>query len=358
MLSLLAVLCPIRDAVQARADHLSDSVNTATAIVGLGVGLELIEPIHDFVTWVNLKRRELAHRKQLAEVLPVSKTAVKAKHRSLEHPKWVKWFGRIGLILVVIGVVGEWRCGAKLEDAHNTLHTFDMALLTGTQLEASEANERAGKLEKDAAQLRKDATAEGLKVEGLRKANNEAASKLEEEVGKRMALAVSLLDRDFWNQSGAIGKLSAFHPVSVKFEFSDEHEVIRTVRQLSFVTGQLGWKSSRRRGFESSIRDGVTVSHSHTFGAMQQEQILDSLCNKLKESLQDSGIDAVVGFSIGRLPAGTVLISVGAKPNHAVEEAIKELAEPHPISPLNGNVMGGNLGAIPADDTEPPQKQP
>lgn len=166
MLSLLSVVCPIRDAMQSRADHLSDSVNTATALVGLGVALELIEPIHDLVTWAKFKKREFVHRKELADVLPVSALAAKPKYRGEDHPKWVEWAGRIGLILVVVGVVGEWKYGAKLEDAHNALHALDLVQLTAAQIEAGDAADSAASAKASEEALEKKADALDIRLEG------------------------------------------------------------------------------------------------------------------------------------------------------------------------------------------------
>jgi hypothetical protein len=172
MLTLPSLGCPIRDALQAQIRHLSSLVSWATVIVAVGVALEGVELIHDAVVWIKkrrIRKKELADLREVAEIFPASERTVKAESVSSDHPGWVKVVGRIGLIAVVIGVVGEWRCGAKLEDAHNAVHGLDMAALTGTQLEAGEANlqagkanKRAGEFEKDAAQLGKDAEHEKL----------------------------------------------------------------------------------------------------------------------------------------------------------------------------------------------------
>lgn len=51
----------------------------------------------------------------------------------------MRWLTRIGLILVAVGVVGEWRYGSKLEDTHNDIHTLDVAELTAAQIMAGDA---------------------------------------------------------------------------------------------------------------------------------------------------------------------------------------------------------------------------
>jgi hypothetical protein len=144
MLSLLSVADPIRDTLQARVDQLSHWVNWATAAVGAGVALEAIEPIHDLISWIKFRKRESAHIKELAEVVPVSRN--KSTYIT-SHPVWLKWCGRVGIIMVVAGVVGEWRYGAKLEDAHDAVQKYDLAKLTAADEKAGKAEDSAIKAE-------------------------------------------------------------------------------------------------------------------------------------------------------------------------------------------------------------------
>ncbi|HYA24043.1 MAG TPA: hypothetical protein VEF05_07770 [Terriglobales bacterium] len=82
-------------------------------------------------------------------------------------------------MLVVIGVVGEWRCGAKLEDAHNAVHAYDLGKIAA--------------IEKEAAQLQKDAESERLariKLEASlewRKFTPEQERKLCSQLGPKLA---------------------------------------------------------------------------------------------------------------------------------------------------------------------------
>jgi hypothetical protein len=151
MLSPPSIGGPVRDALLAKIGHLSKLVGWATVTVAAGVALEGVELVHDVVKWTKKRRvrtKELADLKELAEIFPASGIAARTKSMSSDHPRWVKVLTRVGLIAVVIGVVAEWRCGAKLEEAHNDLQTFDESLIADTQ--------------KEAEQLRKDAEAERL----------------------------------------------------------------------------------------------------------------------------------------------------------------------------------------------------
>jgi hypothetical protein len=139
MLSLSSLEDSARVALQARVDHFADLVAWSTVVVAIGVALEGVELIHDAVAWTRrrrFKKQELADLREVAEVFPSGE--VDDTESDCDHPRWVKIFGRVGLILVVIGVVGEWRCGAKLEDAQRALHAFDMAQLTAVALKADE----------------------------------------------------------------------------------------------------------------------------------------------------------------------------------------------------------------------------
>jgi hypothetical protein len=130
--------------------------------VAAGVALELVEPIHDGIAWIKklrLRKRELADLKEVAEFVPVdvNRRSNRAEPKS-DHPTWVKSLGRIGIILVVAGVVGEWRYGGKLEDAHNTIHKYDVALLGDAAKSAKTAHDEADavKIESDALKMRMD----------------------------------------------------------------------------------------------------------------------------------------------------------------------------------------------------------
>jgi vacuolar-type H+-ATPase subunit E/Vma4 len=120
-------------------------VGWSTITVAIGVLLEGIELVHAFNEWRKRKRREnieRVHLTELGQIVPIGIPRRLSRSHS-EEPPWVKLVLRIGLILVVIGVVGEWRCGAKLEDAHEAVHVYDLAKLT-------EADQKAGAAAKSA----------------------------------------------------------------------------------------------------------------------------------------------------------------------------------------------------------------
>jgi hypothetical protein len=122
---------PPMDVLQANKDHFSAMVDRSTITVAIGVALEGVELIHDSVTWVKRWRfgkKESAVLKELATLFPAGPKAVEAES-SANHPRWVRRLTRVGLILVVVGVLGEWRYGGKLEDANNSIHKLDVASL-------------------------------------------------------------------------------------------------------------------------------------------------------------------------------------------------------------------------------------
>jgi hypothetical protein len=131
MLSLSPVSDPIRDALNVQVRHFSILGGWATLVVAIGVALEGVELVHDIIAWWKRKRRDKRERSDLSEVAYIFPTGEIRAGTELhfDHPRWVKRFSRIGLIMVVVGVVAEWRCGAKLEDAHNAVHEYDIALL-------------------------------------------------------------------------------------------------------------------------------------------------------------------------------------------------------------------------------------
>lgn len=141
MPSLSPVDDPIRSALDAQVLHFSKLVALANIAVAVGIALEGIEIIHDAVTgWKRRKRKkvERIELEELSELFPVGELVQPTNSHS-EEPKWVKRILRLGLIIVVIGVVAEWRYGAKLEDAHNAVHLYDLGKIAAAEKQAGDA---------------------------------------------------------------------------------------------------------------------------------------------------------------------------------------------------------------------------
>jgi hypothetical protein len=144
MLSSFVTGCPTKDSLETCAKSLSTLVNRSTALVAAGVALELVEPIYEFWAWIKrlrFRQKELANFKEVAEFMPTC-VQYRRKHVGFDHPTWLKWFGRIGIILVVLGVIGEARYGAELEDAQSAIHEHDTALLGDAANSAKTAHEQ------------------------------------------------------------------------------------------------------------------------------------------------------------------------------------------------------------------------
>lgn len=201
MLSLPPIADPVRDALDVQVRHFTHLVNLATITVAVGVALEGIEIIHDGIAWAKRKKREkreCSHIREIAEVFPVHDIK-KAPESHSEEPRWVKRTLRIGLIAVVIGVVGEWRYGARLEDAHNAVHQYDLAKIQAANEKAGNADdsaERAGKAadhaEKvsgkasDSASRAKTASATALLSAGTTKEKADAIAAVAEQLRKEV----------------------------------------------------------------------------------------------------------------------------------------------------------------------------
>src|SRR5580693_1552382 len=101
MLSLSPIADPIREALQARADHISNLVGWANITVAVGVALEGVELIHDIAVWAKQKRRTKRDRIELEEVAKVFPAGECRRERELhsEEPRWVKRLLRVGLII-------------------------------------------------------------------------------------------------------------------------------------------------------------------------------------------------------------------------------------------------------------------
>jgi len=294
----------------------------------------------------------------------------------------------IAAAAVALGVAGEFVVGVKIATLNQQLRTdgeqlrsaSDQLLALATQeaggaktsaerasLAASSAGDSAKEVGRQAHELQNEVIEANKRIEQLRKDNNEAEAKLEAEKVKRLELAASLLPRDFRDQSGAIAKLSGFPPVLVFFEYLDEREVTSIGEQINFVAVGLHWKSSRFRKHGRPPEDGIKISAgtgslprllSDPTGIEQQKQLDTTvgLCRVLAKVLQDSGLDAEFAYPSSNVPIGTILISIGPKPNHAVEEAIRELGKPPGPTPLNGFKAAGNRISI--SEASDPSKKP
>lgn len=217
--------------------------------------------------------------------------------------------------------------------------------------EAGRANERAATLEKDAADARKVQAELVLASEELRKDNLAAAEKLEEEKRKRIALAVSLLPRNFRDQSGAIVALSRFIGMTAVIEYVDEGESLETAKQINFVLETAKWKVSGGPA-RHSLRAGIEVTPSREIPSappfdelrkrIERNDITRTSAEALSDALTHSGIDAHTVTGPPNTGPLRVLVQVGLKPNPVLDNALQELGPQPSPTPLDGNFLGGN----------------
>jgi hypothetical protein len=166
MLSLFSI-ADQSDVWQAQADHFSKLVVGATILVAIGVALEGVEFLHDVLAWMKrrwAKRKERAALREIAEFAPVREMPVKHRRvRSDAQPIWVTVVGHIGLLLVVVGVIGEWKYGAKFEDAQRHLVRAARDAANDAVASAKAAHQEA-----DAVQLEADAIDKRLEAASTR----------------------------------------------------------------------------------------------------------------------------------------------------------------------------------------------
>ena len=180
---------------------------------------------------------------------------------------------------------------------------------------------------------------------------------------KRVELAASLLPRDFFNQSEIFAGLSRLPPQSLVFEYASEREPRRVAEQIYSVFRDHNWNAFRRQvKDESQIGDGVTIIVGGNFPPFpvsslvhQQESVSKTAAELLRDSLVRSEIEAKIGTNFDRfivdvhdrdLPPSILIVRVGEKPNHVLEETLKELA-PRKAPLVNGIAVGSNRQEIP-----------
>jgi hypothetical protein len=371
--------------IKAELQHLRDSyfiwLLISSGAVALGILLEAPELAYEAVGIFKPRSTEPEYRTTLE--LPAERPAYTPPPEP-KTPQWIATCAIVGWFLVLAGVGGEGIAEGFVASSDAKLQDFNEILTSELHRETDFALERASENEREAAQLRKDAEVEksarvglqgkvteaGNRVEQLRKANNDAAIALEQEKQKRLELAASLLDREFNDQSGAIAKLSRFAPISVVFEYLPEREPTRLAEEINAVVSTAHWQSWGRHGNEWSIRDGVTISQGVTrppppsnpderqrwVSLMQgQMAVTKDAADALREILQTDDIDAELGSGGYDLPIDTLLIRVGEKPNHVLENSIKELGGRKQPTPLGRVTMSGNRQSIP--DGPPPNNK-
>jgi hypothetical protein len=305
-------------------------------------------------------------------------------------------------VVIAVGVLGELRFGSRAAQANAQLRIISEGRLADAEdrlgkaedrtrqaladagdasKRAEKASEQAGKATTKAAILEKEAAVLRSQAAELTKANLATESRLTEANQKRVELAASLLPRDFFDQSGAIAKLIPFPPMTVVFEFTNEHEPTAMAEQINFVLKTLHWRAFRKSVDEGLIGDGISISvgleppSSFPPGTPKEERfksvkpeyrqkrlIGEMAAEALREGIKQCGIDAEIGNDAYGLPPNTLLVEVGPKPNHALETALKELGpRPNP-TPLvrgsNGPLLGGNREAIREQFADPAKNRP
>jgi hypothetical protein len=296
------------------------------------------------------------------------------------RPEPKTWENRYLVLVAVTLFVGllmlasqkmQSRAASALEAAQSKLSTEQERLSAAREVEvaqdlkdkdlkieeakasAAAAHERTAKLETEAADARLKTQELELTTEQLRQENSVAAARLEEEKRKRIGLAVSLLPREFMDQSGAIVALKGINGIAANIAYLDESEPREIAEQIHYVLFDCGWKVvgtplrvSAADGIGVTVgrgpypRDGGwEVSQEYSGNMRFTARAADALISELVKS----GVEAHLAPGPSSIPPRTLLIRIGRKPNEALRSALGELGEPEIAStPLNGMRLRGN----------------
>lgn len=169
-------------------------------------------------------------------------------------------------------------------------------------------------------------------------ASTEDAALLEAEGRKRVELAASLLPRNFFDQSGALARLADSPRITIHFEYIVGREPKHMAEQINSVLAFLGWPASRRRVAEDVIPDGVTISPGSEPPTSSVVETHESWLRDMEifKQQKSTAIHAAEGSDGYDLPPDTLLISVGIKPNHALEAPSMNWTW-HTLRPLVGS---------------------
>ncbi|HXY00092.1 MAG TPA: hypothetical protein VEI54_04170 [Candidatus Limnocylindrales bacterium] len=115
-------------------------------------GVAVIHEVIEVTKQLLRRRKERADLKALRELFPVSGTIVGAEPESLT-PTWVKIVAFLGLVIVAVGVAGEWKYEVKFEAATDAIQTFDSKQAGDAARFAQKAHDELVAVKKDAGEI-------------------------------------------------------------------------------------------------------------------------------------------------------------------------------------------------------------
>jgi hypothetical protein len=253
------------------------------------------------------------------------------------------------VVLISIGVAGELAVGVEISHINGMIRDKTGEVRTKNAELRSKSDQLVALLQQ---QVEEEKIAEG-------RAHREAAAKLEEEKGKRVELAASVLGREFTDQGEATDRLSQLSPVPVYFEFLSENEPKRIAEEMNFVLNAAGWLTAKLPN--EPLWDGVMIevgskaSLPPTTASPEQLKAWDNkekeltsiaLCDAkaLVQILESQGIESSLGSSADPSPVGTLLVMIGANSNRAWERSLRELARKGKIR-MVGDRLGFDQGS-------------
>jgi hypothetical protein len=139
----------------------------------------------------------------------------------------------------------------------------------------------------------------------------------------------------------------------------EENEPQAMAEKIAFVLSVLHWPFTKLPAADRHselIREGISIGPGikrtpdltfQTF--VSQRERAFAMSDAIRGALSDSGIESNSGSGADSqfVQSGELLISVGRKPNHALEDAIRELGPTPQATPLGGNFLGDNRVEIP-----------
>lgn len=301
-------------------------------------------------------------------------------------PRWRFWFDIIATVVVLAGVLGEAWGSMKLASINSQLRSntselradSDQLLALVTEVAgdantsaqyawvaASGATLDAKSAKASSLEAQQHATEIGNELEKETEREQAAERQLEVERIKRLRLAVSLRDRELYDQSGIINRLSSLPPHRVIFVYLNEREPRQFAEQIAVVFSVLKWPFvGRPISDDSAFFPGVSItsgyrlprsgSSADIMREMQEQEAGITLAETLQKVFADAHVDLAANQFTGGFrneSPSTILIGIGPKPNTELEEALRELGEPEaaPLGGAKGLKMGGNRVSIPLD---------
>jgi hypothetical protein len=256
-----------------------------------------------------------------------------------QHAKpWWKWLIWISVaVMVISGISGEYWFSRQISNIAGKIQTEADLELSDAEKDASNANGRAIAADNRAVaayQEAKQAIARARRNEYLLGEANKRTAKLNFEAAltnqragvlekeaeqlrrENLAEEAVLAPRNFKDEYAAAERLKVYSGTEIIVEYISDEEVIRTAEQIAIVLKQAGWHLQTHLLPNSpDVFDGIRIDANIAGNVPDRVKRAGYAMDALIKELQFTGIQAEDGAlpATTELPLGTIEMQIGMK---------------------------------------------